>query len=190
MSNGRSTADLLKFLDYLAEKGLMPSATAASRKASANKMLAVLSEDETRDVTLLNMDDVALRFHNKNGQQYTPGSIQTYKSRVSSAIDDFRTYLENPLGFRSSSKPRKRNRSAKEPVTVSSSGVSIIRTSVAAPAVTHSTTQAPLPAGVSILPVPLRQNLTIQIAGLPFDLTKSEAQKLANIILAHAMPDA
>ncbi len=188
MSNGRSKADLLKFLDYLAEKGLMPSATAASRKASANKMLAVLSDDEIRDVTILNMDDVALRFHNKNGQQYTPGSIQTYKSRVSSAIDDFRTYLENPLGFRSSSKPRQRNRTAKDSVTESTTGAASGTSS--AIAVGQSPVQAPSPSAVSILPVPLRQDLTIQIAGLPFDLTKAEAQKLANIILAHALTEA
>lgn len=184
MSNGRSTADLLKFLDYLAEKGLMPAATAASRKASANKMLAVLSEDESRDVTTVDMNDVALRFHNLNGQQYTPGSIQTYKSRVGSAIDDFRAYLANPLGFRTSSKPRQRARSSKEAVAVTASGsASGVST---ASAVSQSVTSTPLPTGANILPVPLRPDLTIQIAGLPFDLTPAEAKKIANIILAHA----
>jgi hypothetical protein len=184
MSNARSTADLLKFLDYLAEKGLMPAATAASRKASANKMLAVLSEEEACDVTTIDMDDVALRFHNLNGQQYTPGSIQTYKSRVGSAIDDFRAYLANPLGFRSSSKPRQRPRPPKEAVTVL--GVGTASGTSAAAAVAHSLPSAPSPIGANILPVPLRPDLTIQIAGLPFDLTPAEAKKIANIILAHA----
>ena len=184
MSNGRSTADLLTFLDYLSEKGLMPSATAASRKASANKMLAVLSEDESRDVTLLDMDDVALRFHNKSGQQYTPGSIQTYKSRVGSAIDDFRAYLANPLGFRTSSKPRQRNRATKSEPT-KTDVVSAVRQEDAQQ---HSAASAPTASAPSILPVALRPNLTIQIAGLPFDLTEAEAKKLANIILAHALP--
>lgn len=184
MSNGRSTGDLLKFLDYLAKMGLMPAATAASRKASANKMLAVLSEDEARDVTVVDMDDVALRFHNLNGQQYTPGSIQTYKSRVGAAIDDFRAYLANPLGFRSSSKQRQRTRPPKEGVVASvvgsASGVS------AATAVSQTMANVPVPTGANILPVPLRPDLTIQIAGLPFDLTPAEAKKIANIILAHA----
>jgi hypothetical protein len=40
-----------------------------------------------------------------------------------------------------------------------------------------------------VLPIALRPDLTIQIAGLPFDLTIAEAKKLANIILAHALPD-
>jgi hypothetical protein len=184
MSNGRSTADLLKFLDYLAEKGLMPAATAASRKASANKMLAVLSDDESRDVTLIDMDDVALRFHNKNGQQYTPGSIQTYKSRVGSAIDDFRAYLENPLGFRTSSKARQRPRISKEKVPdVNSAGES--KSSLRDLSLVPQSAPSPV-APMNILPVGLRPGLTVQIAGLPFDLSKAEAQKLANIILAHA----
>lgn len=186
MSNGRSTADLLKFLDYLADKGLMPSATAASRKASANKMLAVLSDDEARDVTTVDMDDVALRFHNKSGQQYTPGSIQTYKSRVGSAIDDFRAYLENPLGFRTSSKPRQRSQPSKEKTSDANS-----RTQPASAQHGHQPTHvAATPvATMNILPVALRPDLIVQIAGLPFDLSKSEAQKLANIILAHALAE-
>jgi hypothetical protein len=188
MSNGRSKADLLKFLDYLAEKGLMPSATAASRKASANKMLAVLSEEETRDVTVLNMDDVALRFHNKNGQQYTPGSIQTYKSRVGSAIDDFSAYLENPLGFRSSSKARQRQRPLKDKLSETNGQVQDWSATQGQPPITHAPS-APATT-MNILPVALRPELTIQIAGLPFDLSRAEAQKLANIILAHAIPDA
>tara|TARA_R110002167_G_scaffold28513_1_gene95772 strand:+ start:1064 stop:1630 length:567 start_codon:yes stop_codon:yes gene_type:complete len=188
MSNGRSTTDLLKFLDYLAEKGLMPAATAAARKASANKMLAVLSDEEARDVTTIDMDDVALRFHNKNGQQYTPGSIQTYKSRVTSSIDDFRAYLTNPLGFRTSSKPRQRTRSTKDK-PAAPSGEPSTNSAQEPPQA-----QSPAPSvssgpSLSILPVALRPDLTIQIAGLPFDLTKAEAQKLANIILAHAVPD-
>jgi hypothetical protein len=185
MSNGRSTADLMKFLDYLADKGLMLAATAASRKAAANKMLAVLSEDEARDVTIVDIDDVALRFHNLNGQQYTPGSIKTYKSRVSSAIEDFSAYLANPLSFRISSKPRQRSRSPKEAVVVSGAGAAAGIS--AATAVTQPVVSSPLPTGANILPVPLRPELTIQIAGLPFDLTPAEAKKIANIILAHAI---
>lgn len=190
MSNGRSTADLLKFLDYLAEKGLMPAATAASRKASANKMLAVLSEEESRDITTIDMEEVALRFHNKNGQQYTPGSIQTYKSRVGSAIDDFRGYLANPLGFKTSSKPRQRMRPSKERAESATSTASTGNRSQETLQQSSATTPASATPGLSILPIALRPELTIQIAGLPFDLSRAEAQKLANIILAHALPDA
>ena len=49
-----------------------------------------------------------------------------------------------------------------------------------------SSTSPPLP-NVNVLPISLRAGLTVQIAGLPFDLTKAEAQKIANIVLAHAV---
>jgi hypothetical protein len=37
------------------------------------------------------------------------------------------------------------------------------------------------------LPIQLRADLAVYISGLPLDLTKPEAQKIANIVLAHAM---
>jgi len=40
----------------------------------------------------------------------------------------------------------------------------------------------------SILPIPIRVDLTIHIQGLPFDLTEAEAKKIANVIQAMAMP--
>jgi hypothetical protein len=38
---------------------------------------------------------------------------------------------------------------------------------------------------VAGLPIQIRADLTVQLVGLPFDLTKSEAQKIANIVLAY-----
>jgi hypothetical protein len=39
---------------------------------------------------------------------------------------------------------------------------------------------------VSVLPIPIRENLIIQIQGLPFDLTPAEANKIANVVRAMA----
>jgi hypothetical protein len=38
-----------------------------------------------------------------------------------------------------------------------------------------------------ILPIPIRPDLTVLLLDLPHDMTKAEAQKIANIILAHAV---
>lgn len=35
-----------------------------------------------------------------------------------------------------------------------------------------------------IIPIALRKDLTVRIQGLPRDMTKDEAQKVANVILA------
>src|SRR5690349_3096805 len=111
-STKRSRTDLLAFLDYLAAKGLMNPTTARSRKASANAILGILSEEEAADVTAINLDDVMTRFHNLQGANFTPDSMATYKSRTKSAIEDFIRYQQNPLGFKASTpngarKPRR-----------------------------------------------------------------------------------
>jgi hypothetical protein len=40
----------------------------------------------------------------------------------------------------------------------------------------------------SILPVPIRADLTVYVQGLPFDLTEAEAKKIATVIQAMATP--
>jgi len=182
MSNGRSRADLLKFIDWMGDKNLLPANTASSRKASANMVFSILSEDEAVDVTSINLDDLMMRFGNKYGQKYGTGSLLTYKSRIRSALEDFKSYCENPLTFKPTGKSRPRARVSTDksingkadiklqPTTVESVGVSV----------------APPLSAVQILPIAIRPNLTVQIAGLPFDLTELEAKKIANIILAHA----
>src|SRR5690242_1747920 len=62
MTQDRSRAELLKFLDYLGEKGLMSPVTARSRKASANRVLSILSDEESDDVTKLDLDEIMTRF--------------------------------------------------------------------------------------------------------------------------------
>jgi site-specific recombinase XerD len=96
----QSRAALLEFLNYLSTKGLMNQTTVASRKASVNKVLGILDESEAADVSKLDIDDVMARFLNIAGAKYTPGSLNTYKVRVKSAIDDFLRYQKDPLNFK------------------------------------------------------------------------------------------
>lgn len=185
MSENRSREDLLRFLDYLGEKGLVARATAAARRTASAKVLAVLSEDEARDVLSLDLNQLMVRFDNLNRQQYTPDSLQTYKSRLKSALEDFSAYSENPISFRPSGKMRAGSVGKDAPkIGKKPSADEQFRTVTISPATSPA---VDLP-NVNQLPIPLRQNLTVRIFGLPFDLTQSEAQKIANIVLAHAMP--
>lgn len=179
-STKRSRADLLAFLDYLAAKGLMNPTTARSRKASANAVLGILSDEEASDVTTINLDDVMTRFHNLQGANFTPDSMATYKSRTKSAIEDFVRYQQNPLGFKASTpngarKPRRPegNRAPEE----------ARREETGQP----ETVSRPLVSD-NIFPIPLRSNLTVYVQGLPHDLTAAEGKKLANVLLALVQP--
>ena len=106
MTDKRTRQDFLAFLDWMSEKGLMAKNTVAARKAAANKVLGILSDDEAQDVTALNLDTVMRRFNNLEGRGYTPGSLTTYFSRLRSALDDFKLYLDKPLTFRPGVQPR------------------------------------------------------------------------------------
>ncbi len=88
------------FLDFLAQKGLVPKNTISARKAAVNKVLGILAPEELSNVIQLDMDEVAHRFANLEGQNYTPDSLKTYVSRSRVAIDDFERYLENPMAFK------------------------------------------------------------------------------------------
>lgn len=183
MNGKKSREALLDFLDYLARKGLMNKTTASARKAAANKILGILEADEAEDVTALDLDDVLMRFSNIAGANYTPDSLNTYKSRLKSAIEDFISYVENPMSFRPSvantgrrtterQKASPGDEKSSRPMPVSKRETS---TFLLAPA-----------ASVSILPIPIRPDLTVHVQGLPYDLTSAEAAKIANVIRAMA----
>jgi hypothetical protein len=182
MTGPRSRAELLKFLDYVGSKGLLSPSTAESRKASVNKVLGILSDEEAADVAKIDLDDVVRRFANLHGQSYTADSLRAYKSRTKSSIDDFVRYVENPLAFKvGGAKRTPRSKPAKDP-----NGSHEDATANVAPPSSRST-QTPS-TGSGILPIPIRADLTIHIQGLPYNLTSREAKKIANVILAMA-PD-
>ena len=189
MANNRSRDDFIRFLEYLGEKGLVPRATASARRTAATRVLGVLSESETEDVLSLDIDHLMARFDNLNPHQYTPDSLQTYRSRLKTALEDFRAYSDNPVSFRPSGQARnkkagvdsvkglKQRASAEGPRTV---------TVASSPSSPSAAIDLP---NVNQLPVQLRPGLTVRIFGLPYDLSRPEAQKLANIILAHSLPE-
>ena len=98
-----------------------------------------------------------------------------------SAVDDFRTYLENPLGFRPSVQARDRRKpegKKEDPAPTSASKQTNVERDVM---------KAP-PLSSSILPIPIRPDVTVFVQGLPYDLTEAEANKIANVIRAMATP--
>lgn len=175
----RSREALADFHDYMAEKGLMEKNTAQSRKAAVTKVLGILDEGEATDITGLDIEDVMSRFQRLHGRDYTPGSLTSYKSRLKSALDDFSSYLSNPLAFRPSvqARGRSRARSGKEERDVSPDSRPQRRIEASRP--------IPLPAAAGvIIPIPLRPNLTVHVQGIPFDLTEAEARKISAVVIA------
>jgi hypothetical protein len=183
MAGQRSRQELVKFLNYVSSKGLLSPATVESRKASVNKVLGILSEDEADDVAKLNLDEVVRRFANLHGQQYTADSLRTYKSRTKSSIDDFLRYVENPMAFKIGGPKR-------QPKEKPSNGAAESKTSGGSVSPVAGVPASPPPsAGTGIVPIAIRSDVIVHVQGLPFDLTAREAKKIANVILAMAMDE-
>jgi hypothetical protein len=174
MTEKRSRQDFLDFLDWMSEKGLMAKSTVATRKAAASKVLGILDDDQAADVTTLDLDDVMRRFTNLEGKGYTPGSLTTYLSRLRSALDDFKLYLDNPMSFRPGVQSRERRKpDARKDAAPSTSNEK------------NGSGPTPPPNALSI---PIRPDTTIAIHGLPYDLSEAEAAKIANVIRAMVTP--
>lgn len=182
MTDSKSRDALTEFLDYLARKGMLNSNTASARKAAVSKVFGILDDEEARDLSAIDFEGVMQRFANLEGKNYTTDSLITYKSRAKSALDDFLSYVENPMAFRvqggkgqkkgvdktdgGETKPVRRTSSVQNPVQ----------------------TIAPQVADFS-LPIPIRNGLTVRVLGLPFDLTEGEASKIANVVKAMVNKD-
>lgn len=179
--NGKRTREaILEFQDYQANKGLLAKGTAIARKAALSKVLGILSNEEAENITEIDLDGLMIRFSNLQGKDYTPGSMNTYKSRVKAAIDDFEAYLSNPLGFRPS--VNRRDRTAK-------SEKSNLKKTTPQQEAYEQIAKVSTPSfdASNILPIPLRADLTVRIQGLPFDMTKAEAEKIAAVVKAMSM---
>jgi hypothetical protein len=112
------------------------------------------------------------------GKGYTPASLTTYLSRTKSAVDDFKSYLENPLAFRPSVQVRERRKGEMKQDALAGAGE-------------HSVPErqpVKVPLSSSILPIQIRPDTTVFVQGLPYDLTEAEAGKISNVIKAHVMP--
>jgi hypothetical protein len=180
MAQGFSKTELLKFLDYLADKGLMKGSGVASRKAAVNSFLGILKPEEAEDLTNLNLDEVAMRFANLKGSQFKPESMRVYKSRVSSSLEDFKNYRKNPIAFKPSAPIVKNAGTSKNEKSGTKSKFQ--KASSIKESFFESSQEVSFP-------IPIRPNVIVHLVGIPNDLTKREATKIANVVVALAQDD-
>ena len=172
---------LNRFFDFATNKGLLKRNTAQSRKLAANKILAVLEEPEKADLREIDIDKAFERFQNLQGTDYKPDSLQVYLSRLRTAVSDFTSYVDNPAGFKPSGAQRasssKGRRDSGEKTGAKNGAGGEGKTGKHDIHDTHHI----------VVPVPLREGVTVKISNLPSDLTAAEAGRLAAIIKAYAV---
>lgn len=184
MSFDSNLTGLFKFLDWMADKGYTPANTASSRKAAANKVITALGDDEASNVLSIDVDDAIQRFATKHGGRYSQESLQSYKSRVKTALEDFAAYKADPVGFRPSGRTsgKPRSNGAKQGKPNAARQPAIAFDPKPAPATPSVNSVAP---GGEVVPIAIREGLIVKIGNLPFDLTPDEARKIANVVLAY-----
>jgi len=172
-----SVKALIDFLSYAANKGLLNKATANAKRIAVERIFEVAEEDEKADVRSVELSSLMNRFMNLSGSEFKPESLATYQSRARSGIDEFLAWKNNPMGFR----PVRRSSGMKN--TRSTTKVDATP-DLAEPHLSRAQHQSHMT--TNTLPIPIRSDLTVVIQGMPFDLTKAEANKIAKVVMAMA----
>lgn len=171
-----SVAELLRFIGFAQDRGLVPRNSAIALASAVRRMLEPLDEGERADVRELDVDDCVRRLANR--ARLSPSALNDYRSRVRRAIDEFVEYRRDPTRWRPRSrrgrstdtapdeapnKPHDRRRARPRP------------SATAAPA-------ALSPDGPTLV-FPLGGDRgVVRLVGVPGDLTRTEADRLAAFV--------
>ncbi len=165
--------DLVKFLDHTGTAGLIPLATAQALVVATRSVFDVLTDQERKDLSKVDIDAVIKRFTNKRAAEFSASTIKEYGRRVRRAIDLFRSWQQDSASFRpktrATSAARARGRRGVVNETPVDDGVETTNLTLSKPG-TYQTA------------FPVRPGSVITIANIPHDLTKSEAERLANFV--------
>lgn len=178
MPDGSYTVDaLLKFLKQAGMEGLINPAAARSRRNAVEQLHAEMTEDERMDIRKLDVDELASRFHKLEGSSIRVEALALYVERFKMALADFLKWNERPGEFETIGSERARALPRK------SDGRSAISADQgAAERIRLEACDNPS----DVIPVALRPQKTVYLAGLPIDLTPAEADKIARIVKAFA----
>jgi len=183
MENRYSELELMNFMDWLGNKGLLNPTTAKSRKIAAGKVLSALDDNEKLDLRTIDREQVFQRFSNKFSKDFTPDSLTTYKSRFNSAIDDFLRWIDNPAGFKTGISQKSTKPKSEE------SGKQFIKRKKFTDTSSKANEPPPPPPNPTSVnfPIPIRSGIVVEIRNLPMDLSASEAERIGAVVKALAM---
>lgn len=92
--------NLISFLDFVAEKGLMKSQTAIAYKKASNVILGILDKTEAADLSKINLEEVILRHRNLASNRIKPTTLKAYEARTRAAIGGFIEYTKDPSSWK------------------------------------------------------------------------------------------
>ncbi len=176
MAKDYSEAGFSKFMRQSVVSGLIKPATLRARKLAAEQLMVELKSHERQDLRLLDLDELSARFHKLEGSSIRPESMDVYKSRFGDALRDFIAWTDDPKSFAPTETEQK---ALREQLDSEPEGHKRAREELALnpPRNPHQ-----------LFPVPIREDLVVYIQNVPLDLTTREADKIAAVIRALAVP--
>ena len=176
MTDGTGRA-LIEFLDRAAERGWLNKNTALGYRSASQKILEVENDWEEAKLSAIDVESLFRRFENLRGGEYSPKSLETYRSRFQNAIQTYLEWASNPSGWKLPSPTRRKRAEGTSPAQLEGEEASKTR---------QEKLQAPRPSassGMITYPFPLREDVDAQLV-LPRDLKAEEARRLVAFINA------
>ena len=177
MESDFSRTALLRFLNFVEEKGLLTKQNAQNWRVATGKILDDMSAAEATDVRNLDIDIAFRRFANRTAGKFSPTTLAEYRRRATLAIENFVQYSSDPENYRplSQATPRKSSPASKKTEAKASPPQVEIQ-------VTDSSHTS---AGGLAMPFPLRSDFLAQIV-IPRNMSSDEARRLSAFILTLA----
>jgi hypothetical protein len=97
--------DLVNFLEYAEKKGLINRNTASSVKVACRRVLGLEGDLKTLDIATLDINSLFRRFENLHRTEFTPRSLETYRSRVNMGIKWFLGWSRDPAAWKPVGRP-------------------------------------------------------------------------------------
>lgn len=177
MENAYSFEALLDFLNHASQRGLMPAATATALTIATRNVLGLIDDQEKNDLRVVDLDRVIKQFNSKRAKDFNPTSLKEYGQRTRRAVEGFLRWRDDPENF--SVKTRitkkqavlsKKQQTFKKKAVETSNEVQASREELDSNRNTYDTA------------FPIRPGLVVGITNIPYDLTKAEAERLAQFV--------
>ncbi|TQV81056.1 hypothetical protein [Aliikangiella coralliicola] len=168
---------LINFLRGATIEGLLNPAVAKSRLNAVENLFVELTDEERKDLRLVDVDVLCSRFHKLHDSSIRPEVLELYHKRTSAALVDYFSWLDDPGSFFSiggdTIRKDKRYKASEKEVSFEQKALEEI-------------TLATSERAADIFSIPLREDKTVYVQNLPLDLTQKEALKIAKVIQALA----
>jgi len=167
----------IDFIKHAMVSGILRPQVARSRRMAAEQLFTQLKSPERVDLRQLDVDELASRFHKLQGSTVRAETLDLYRSRLKDGLADFFSWRADQRGFTPLESEQQKARAV---VERDDPGKSQAREELAL-----NPPRSPL----EIFSVPIRQDHVVYLQNIPLDLSLTEANKIAAVVKALAIPD-